>query len=514
MNTMKLKNILLILISCGYFFSFSQNTDTSLIRKIKTESGLFNPYAQLTSFCQIAGSRLNGSDGFDNAVRIISDSLKQYGFSNIHTETFNTNFKNWKLTDFKANIFSPCYFPLIAQPKPYTCGTRETLKSELIYPGTMNMNKLNGFKGKLKGKVVLFDPLIPTDIPFEPFVSRLHDTILNQLNAKLTPNQDQIKKRIEDRTEFKGRIKKFYSRQAEILRFMEDEGVAALIFGGQSPYGILKVMNALTSKEPIDPFDTFSYASIVGNTVKIPQITIAEDQYHSIATALKAGNKMEIELKISIEEKQARQGYSLFADIPGTDLKNEIVMIGAHLDAYNAGNGAADNMAGVVVCMEALRILQKVEIKPRRTLRIAFWGGEEMGLLGSTEYVEKHFISEKNEKLYAYFNIDNGGGAFRGIHAQESSTAREIFKTWINYINEPKFQTISPDYAEDTDNVPFSEAGLPGFQFIQDPLDYMLIFHSNMDIVERIPPEDTNYNAMIMALVAYLASESDIQIIK
>jgi len=457
----------------------------------------------------IAGSRLNGSDGYDNAVRILSDSLKKYGFSNIHTETFNTNFKNWNLKDFKANIITPEFFPLIAQPKAYTCGTNGTLKSELVFLGTNKMGKIHEFSGKLKGKTVLMDHLLPSEIIYEPLVTRLHDTTLQRISSKIIPTSKEVEKRKEEQKQFYERLKKYFSHQSEIIEFLENEGVAAIIGGGQSPYGMMQVMNAMTSKKPIDPFDAFAFASIFENTVKIPQLVVAEDYYHSLASALNNGQKIELELLIHVEEKEPRLGYSLFAEIPGNDLKNEIVLIGAHLDAHTAGTGAADNMVGIVTCIEALRILQKSGYMPKRTIRVALWGGEEMGLLGSAEYAKSHFIKNSKEKLYAYFNTDYGAGAFRGIFAQESNTAYNIFKEWVKYIDELKFQTISPDYTGDSDHISFSDNGLPGFQFMPDPLDYMKVFHSNLDIVERIPPEDVRFNAMIMAIMVWLSSETE-----
>lgn len=487
----------------------AQLADTAMIGMIKRLGPQHDPARQIAGFCRLAGSRLNGSDGYARAVKILTDSLARYGFSDVHTEPFPASFKNWKLTDFKATVVSPDVYPLAALPRAYTCGTNGPIRGELIFPGTFNLEKLKQFSGKLKGKIVLIDSPLARELDFKPLASRLHDTTLQRMADQPVPGPDEIAARKEKEKAFEGKLMKYFTRQAEIIAFMEQEGAAALIFGGRQPYGIVQSMNAFTSEPPQKPLDAFFYAAFEGHPVGLPQITISEDQYHDLVMRLRSGHTAEMELEIGVTEEPGLPGMSLFAEIPGGELKEEVVMIGAHLDAYPAGQGATDNAAGVFTCIEALRILKEAGLKPRRTIRLALWGSEEMAdFLGSGTYVKEHFTGRHDEKLVAYFNSDNGAGAFRGIYAQESAEAKSLFDSWIPLIGEPRFQTIAAEFTGDTDHMSFQEAGLPGYQFIQDPLNYRSIFHTNLDIPVMIPSEDVQYNAMVLAIVAWLASET------
>jgi carboxypeptidase Q len=282
-------------------------------------------------------------------------------------------------------------------------------------------------------------------------------------------------------------------------------------------------------------------------TATIPQITISADDYNRIVRMIEAGEKlkMAVELKVAFHDELLMQENTI-AEIPGTDLKNEIVMVGAHMDSWHSGTGATDNGAGVAATMEAVRIIRSLNLKPRRTIRIALWSGEEQGLYGSRAYVAKHFgyytnftntlarspRAESNENparlassrssqrkliqrddyenLSAYYNLDNGTGKIRGIYLQGNEGLRSQFRRWLQPFADLGAETISSSNTGQTDHVPFNDIGLPGFQFIQDPIDYMSrTHHSNADVYDRIQEEDLKQAATIMAAFLYNTAMAD-----
>jgi len=215
--------------------------------------------------------------------------------------------------------------------------------------------------------------------------------------------------------------------------------------------------------------------------------------------------KVMIEANLEVEKNGAADGFNVIAEIPGTDLKDDIVIMGGHFDSYTSANGVVDNGTGVVACLEALRIIKSLGIQPRRTIRIALWGAEEEGLVGSKYHIDKHF-KNGNEKLCAYFNMDFGVGRFRGIYAEENIRAALVFKDWISVLNDEKFKTVCLSSVKNSDQESFYDAGLPGFAFIQDPLDYMRTYHTNMDYLDRVPQDDLNQNVYILSAFAWFAA--------
>ncbi|HKY04124.1 MAG TPA: M20/M25/M40 family metallo-hydrolase, partial [Blastocatellia bacterium] len=260
-----------------------------------------------------------------------------------------------------------------------------------------------------------------------------------------------------------------------------------------------------------------------------PQIVMAVEHYNRIIRALAKGAPVELEININSRfHDQDMMGYNIIAEIPGTDLKDEIVMIGAHFDSWHGATGATDNAAGSAVAMEAVRIIQALGIKPRRTIRIALWGGEEQGLLGARAHVTKHYgrkidaqgsnrdavpefeLKPGHEKFSAYYNLDNGTGKIRGIYLQGNEELRSIFRAWLAPFKEMGASTITASNTSGTDHQAFDAVGLPGFQFIQDPVEYSTrTHHTNMDTYERIQEEDVKQAAIVMASFVYNTAMRD-----
>jgi len=267
----------------------------------------------------------------------------------------------------------------------------------------------------------------------------------------------------------------------------------------------------------------------------IPQMTMATEDYNRLVRMIDLGIKPKMSINIQTQYyDDDLMGYNTVAEIPGTDpkLKDEIVMLGGHLDSWHSGTGATDNAAGCAVAMEAVRILLASGLKPRRTIRVALWSGEEQGLLGSTEYVKKHFGEMKGaplfgppepnapkpqlvktadyDKLSVYFNLDNGTGRIRGVYMQGNAAVRPIFEEWLKPFADLGAKTLTMSNTGGTDHLSFDRIGLPGFQFIQDEIEYdTRTHHSNQDVFDRIQADDMKQAATIMAAFVYQAAMMD-----
>jgi Zn-dependent M28 family amino/carboxypeptidase len=258
----------------------------------------------------------------------------------------------------------------------------------------------------------------------------------------------------------------------------------------------------------------------------VPQISLASEDYNRIIRMMEKGQNVSVEVTLEVALTKADSAFSIIAEIPGTDLKDEVVMVGAHFDSPHGGTGATDNATGSSVCLEAVRMIQKLGLQPRRTIRIALWGGEEQGLLGSRAYVGRHFAEQEGDflsammgrggpikkkedfdKLSVYFNHDNGTGRVRGVYMQGNEAARPYFRTWLSAYNDPTAQTLTLSATSGTDHLSFDGVGLPGFQFIQDPIDYSTrTHHSTMDVYDRVQDGDLKQASAIMAIFAYNAA--------
>jgi carboxypeptidase Q len=311
--------------------------------------------------------------------------------------------------------------------------------------------------------------------------------------------------------------------QKELAQFLKDEKAVALIEPSYYDNGLVTMSGTRAYRD--------------GEPEGIPELNMAVEHYGRIARLLE--RKVEVELELNVQTKfhtSDPMAYNTLAEIPGTDKKDEVVMLGAHLDSWHGGTGATDNAAGVAAAMEAVRILKALDLKPRRTIRIGLWSGEEQGLLGSRGYVKEHFASRPEptdpaqkalpeymrrptgpltlkpeyKKVSAYFNIDNGMGKLRGIYAQENAGARPIFEAWIEPLKDLGATTVTMRNTGGTDHQAFDGVGIPGFQFIQDPADYFTrTHHTNMDVYERVQREDVMQQAVVLATFVYHAAMRD-----
>jgi hypothetical protein len=326
-------------------------------------------------------------------------------------------------------------------------------------------------------------------------------------------------------------ITDFFNFQAKRLKFLIEEGALVMLensnqgSGGTSFVQGANVgieMKELKSFEDLFNSPAFQPQIKKWESSMMPQVTVASEDYNRLVRMIKNGvkPKMSIEIDSQFHEEDPN-GYNTIAEIPGSDpkLKDEVVMLGGHLDSWHSSTGATDNGAGCAAVMEAARILIASGLKPRRTIRVALWSGEEQGLFGSTAYVKKHFGERKNDvvikgpdydKLSAYYNLDNGTGRIRGVYMQGNSAVRPFFEAWLAPFADMGAKTLTLANTGGTDHLPFDAIGLPGFQFIQDPVEYNTrTHHSNQDNYDRIQADDMKQASTIIAAFAYQTAMMD-----
>lgn len=502
--------LLVFFVQISFLCAQSVKVDTVEINKIRNEA-INNSMAMetLKSFCYLNGGRLMWSPEYKRAADWLSAQLKEWGIPKVYNEDINRNGKSWSLKKFYANLVEPYTLSIIGNPKEWTPGTNGVIRAEVVYLNIKSDADFDKYRGKLKGKIVCISDPVSTRIGTLPWVTRFSDDSLKSMSNFTIPDSIEKIKLKEDEKKNNEAYLQYFHFIVQKVEFCINEGAVMLVDPGSRLYGLNQIWANICAVPPKDIFDFLSKdAGDPEVPESLPQISISTEQYNAIVGAIERGAKVEMEAVIEVEKGGVEKGFNLIAEIPGTDLKDEVVILGAHLDSYSYANGAADNGTGVIACMEALRVLKTLGLQPRRTIRIGLWGAEEEGLFGSKAHIEKHFKSGK-EKCYAYFNMDNGVGRFRGIFAQENQGAANLFKEWMSLLNDPKFQTVCLSVVKNSDHEAFHEAGLPGFQFIQDLLDYYRIFHTNMDFIERIPKDDMVNDAYIMTAFAWLAANRE-----
>ena len=460
-------------ITCILFVSlllFSANVagqeriDYEAIYKIKQE-GLQNSQVMDIAFhlTDVTGPRLTGSPGLRKASEWARDQLSEWGLINANLEKWGEFGKGWEVNKLYIAMTLPYYQPLIGMAKAWTPGTNGLLKSQVVLVEAETEEEIEAYAGKLEGKIVLFSSDLEFEASFEPDAVRFTEKELDS----------QARQPLEGRPAFTPeRIRQFRARRAlsnKLRQFVKDHGAAAVITGRRGKHGTFFTSNGAT------------YAPDAPEI--LPEIEMAPEHAARMMRLLNANIDVEVEMDIKTTFfDDDLNGYNVVAERPGTDknLKSELVMLGGHLDSWHAGTGATDNAAGCAVMMEVVRILIAADLKPRRTIRIALWTGEEQGIHGSRNYVKNHFadpedmkLKPEHKRLSAYYNIDNGTGRIRGIYLQGNEAVRPIFEAWFEPFNDMiENTTITIRNTGGTDHLGFDAVGLPGFQFIQDPIEY------------------------------------------
>jgi carboxypeptidase Q len=440
----------------------------------------------------IYGPRLTGSPNIREAADWAMRSMKEWGLANVHLETWPFG-RGWQNRRFVAVAITPRSYPIIGFAKAWTPGTNGAVTGEAILADVQSEKDFDAWRGKLRGKFVLTAPMRDVDAQFTAAAHRYTDEELVDLAKQPEPSS--------------GRRGAFQSQQ-EFQRkrnaFFLDEGVACLIDPGRGDGGTFFIGSG-GSRDPKDP-------------PAPPQIVIAAEHYGRIARTLRKNLPVTLQLDIDNAFYDTDlNGFNIVGEIAGSDKADEIVMLGAHFDSWHSGTGATDNAAGSAVMMEAMRILKTTGVKLRRTVRIGLWGGEEQGLLGSKAYVKEHFgdpatmqLKPDHAKFAGYFNVDNGTGTIRGVYLQGNEAIAPIFESWMEPFRNLGMTTLAIRNTGGTDHLSFDAVGLPGFQFIQDPLEYdTRTHHSNMDVYERVQAVDMMHNAAIVASFVYNTANRD-----
>lgn len=478
------------------------------------------------------GPRLTGSPNMAKANAWTRDTLTAIGLSNAHLEDWGDFGMGWQQINTWARMVSPDPEPLWMQASPWSPATKGPVSGEVVYVPLTDKKELDSLKGKLAGKIVLLGAMRPTPDVTKPLFTRYTDEELKamqsyQAGGGYALSNPAFRKRYEDAMQ-RAKLRK------QALAMMAEEGVVAIITpsrdgGDGGGTGIIFDDNGA---------DLARDAQKPENAVKIPNAVMMMEHYNRLARMVE--NKVPVTVEVNIETKftgDHEHGFNTVAEIPGTDpkLKDEVVMVGGHLDSWIAGTGATDNGAGSIVAMEAVRILKALDLKPRRTIRIALWSGEEEGLFGSQGYVKEHFgtfappatpdpagmpsflghhgalkTTAEWDKLDAYYNLDNGTGKVRGVYTQGNFAIAPIFAQWIAPLADLGVTTITNRNTGGTDHLSFDAVGLPGFQFIQDPMDYETrSHHSDMDTVDRLHEADLEQAAVVEAIFLWNTSQRD-----
>jgi hypothetical protein len=501
----------------------------------------------LSYLSDVIGPRLTASPGMKRANEWTRDTMTKWGLQNAHLEAWGPFGRGWTLKRFSAQVTDPLDVPLIAYPKAWSPGTNGPVSADVVYFDPKDEADLARFKGQLKGKIVLTAAMREVKAHFETLGTRRDEKNLLALANAPMPRPGG------GRGGFGGGGNNQAAAQftAKKNQFLLDEGAAVLVDASRGDGGTLFVQSATVPQ----PFSPNAFGPNAPRRINpydkdakmLPQISVAVEHYNRIVRMIQAGEKVKMETNIAVEYQDTDlNGYNTVAEIPGTDpnLKDEIVMLGGHMDSWHAGTGATDNGAGVAVGMEAVRIIQALGLKPRRTIRIALWTGEEQGLLGSRAYVAKHFGRMETppatttnttqgggdstamrplaqaapvlvkmaeyDQLAGYFNLDNGTGKIRGVYLQGNDSVATLFRQWLAPFKDLGAETLSLSNTGGTDHLSFDGIGLPGFQFIQDEIEYdTRTHHSNMDVFDRIQGDDMKQAATIMAAFVYQTAMRD-----
>jgi carboxypeptidase Q len=505
---MKETAILLVLVSAVAAAQAPERVDATMVARIR-EEGLNRSKVMdhLGWLSDVYGPRVTGSPALAEASRWAMNTLTTWGLANVHQERFTFGY-GWTVERFSVHLVEPQTQPLIGYPRAWSVSTPGTITAEVVAADLRSADDFATYRGTLKGKIVLTQSQRIVPMLDGRVVLRMTDAELKEAATEVP--QPAGADGGSDRT-FPRRLQAFLAAEgalAALDRGSDDvvaEGGSDLSWTTQRTDGGTVFPAGGGSRDPQVP--------------QVPAATLAVEHYNRMVRVLEKGVPVKVELNIQsrFHPETDGNGINTIAEIPGTDLAHEVVILGAHLDSTQAAAGATDNAAGSAAMMEAMRILKAVGARPRRTVRIALWGGEEQGLLGSRAYVREHFadratmaLKPGHEFVSAYFNIDNGTGRIRGIWSQGNEATRPIFEAWMRSLVDLGVTTVGPRRVSGTDHLAFEEVGLPAFQFMQERLEYnSRTHHSNMDFVDRVQRDDMVQMATVAAVFAYNAAMRD-----
>jgi carboxypeptidase Q len=494
-----------------------ERVDLDMITKIRLEGYKHSQVMDTASeLMDRIGPRLTGSPQCKAANDWTRQRLADWGLANAHLEAWGPFGRGWSYEKSTLRMLAPDHAELTAFPKAWTPGTNGPIRGKLVHLNIKAKEDLDKYKGQIAGKMVLYGDFPKMDTHDKPDVERYDEKSLSEVYQYEPPGGPRRYNREE------------YIKRAELRRetekLFETEKPLAVLEAGRGDLGTFNVQANGEPWKKSKPIPAY------------PDLSVEPEHFGRMARLLDRKVDVEVELDVVthfIDEDQMQ--WDTIAELPGTDKKDEVVMLGAHLDSWYGGTGATDNGAGSVATMEAMRILKAVGAKPRRTIRIGLWTGEEQGIYGSEAYVAQHFASRppktkeeedvpwyrqkvkwpltlkpEHAKLSAYFNLDNGSGKIRGIYCEDNAAAVPIFEAWLAPFHDLGATVVTMNRTGGTDHESFDGVGLPGFQFVQDALDYETkTHHTNMDVYERLSKNDLVQASVILAAFAYNAAMRD-----
>jgi carboxypeptidase Q len=477
------------------------------------------------------GPRLTGSPNLQRAYDWTQQQFTAMGCSNVHLEDWGEFGMGWQQRNTWIRMASPDTAVFIAQATPWSPSSNGAITAPAVSVVAKEEKDLDQYKGKLAGKIVLLGKVPGIGKEDAPLLTRYDDKQLADIFHFGYTDQDLGPQHVLPLDVMEDVFNKQIGFLEKEGKFLADEKALAVITPG------FRTGGTLDDDTGGSTLGWFVYQHDHAN--RLPIAKMALENYGRVSRLLAANVPVTIEMNVdTVFTGDHQHGFDSIAEIPGTDpkLKDQVVMVGGHLDSWIAGTGATDDGAGAIIAMEVMRILTALHVQPRRTIRVGLWSGEEQGLFGSYGYVTSHFgsfprsnapeqqnvplfvrkpggpltLKPEHKLLSAYYNIDNGGGKLRGIYAQENDAVVPIFQQWIAPLKDIDVTTVSARLTGSTDHMPFDDVGLPGFQFIQEPLDYETrSVHTNMDVYERLIPADLQQAAVVEAIFVYNTAMRD-----
>ena len=509
----------------------SESIDLNMYQQIRDE-GFHHPHIMeyASALFDGIGPRLTGSPNMKRANEWTLAQLAAMGCSNVHLEDWGEFGMGWQQRNTWIRMVSPDTAIFIAQATPWSPATNGAITASAVAVNVKEEKDFDQYKGKLAGKIVFLGEIRIPKPATAPLFTRYDDKELTDIFQYAWTDDDLGKQHVLPLDAMEAAFNKQIDLRVKAAKFLADEKALAVIVPGYDSGGTL-------NDDTGSSLGWFVY--LRDHASPLPVATIALENFGRVSRLLTANVPVTIEMnEDTVFTGDHEHGFDTIAEIPGTDpkLKEQVVMVGGHLDSWIAGTGATDDGAGAIIAMEVMRILATLHAQPRRTIRVGLWSGEEQGLFGSTGYVKAHFgsfpysttpeqlkvpefirkpagpltLKPEHKLISAYYNIDNGGGKIRGIYAQENNAIVPIFEQWIAPLKDLDVTTISDRLTGSTDHMPFDEVGIPGFQFIQDPLDYETrSAHTNMDVYERLIPADLEQAAVVEAIFVYNTAMRD-----
>lgn len=515
-----------MIMTCAMVSSFptqldaqSEKIDGAMVAKIRDE-GLKRSQVMdhISWLSDVYGPRLTGSTNIEQAGAWAMKSMRGWGLTNVHDERWAFG-KGWSLQRFSATLLEPQVQPLIALPKAWSPGTNGNVTADVVRPIIESEADFAKYRGTLRGKIVLTQPLRAVRMLDGRIVLRMTDKDIAEAMTDPAANAAPA-----GRGAGPPGARSAQTLQRQIDEFYKSEGVVALLDRGADADSSAGGSDLSWYTQRVDGGTIFVGAGGTRDSTAgrgLPSVTLAVEHYNRMVRVLdkKLPVKMQLDVGVQFIDETTPRGFNIIAEIPGTDpkLKDEYVLIGSHFDSWHGGTGATDNATGSGAMMEAMRILTAAGAKPRRTIRIALWGGEEEGLLGSNAYAREHIgdsrtmeLKPEQSKLVAYYNIDNGTGKIRGVWMQGNKAIEPVFRAFTAPLTDLGVTILGPRSVASTDHTPFDALGVPAFQFVQERYEYnSRTHHSNMDVVDRVQADDMKQMATVVATMAYLTAMRD-----